>query len=84
MATKKSASKKGSAKKSAKKSVKKMSGKLPPPVPPHLTCIQQCIIAYRRCLTSGQNPIKCHVNLVRCTLRCVGVVNADINKVLKQ
>jgi hypothetical protein len=83
MATKKSASKKGSAKKSAKKSVKKTSAKLPPPAQ-HLTCIQRCIIAYRRCLTSGQNPVKCHINLVRCTLRCVGVVNADINKVLKQ
>jgi hypothetical protein len=28
--------------------------------------------------------IVCHFRLVRCTLKCVGVVKADINKVLKQ
>jgi hypothetical protein len=26
----------------------------------------------------------CHTRLVRCTLQCVGVKTADINKVLKQ
>ena len=83
MATKKSASKKAAKKGSAKKSAKKAGVKLPT-VAASSTCIQSCVRAYNRCLQSGTNSIVCHFRLVRCTLRCVRVVTADINKVLKQ